>query len=205
MTPPKKKSKLIIFLSILVGGFNVLLWIGAILSLASYIIEDRQTPGQGNKENMYLAIVLVLVVLITSIFQFYQEHKSSSIMEGFSNMVPPKAMVIRSGKKREVPASELVVGDLVECKGGDRCPADIRVIKAQGFKLDYSSLTGENDPITKTMECTHRNPMESKNVGLFSTNVVEGSARGVVILTGDKTIMGRIAALTSEVRYELWG
>ncbi|CAD5207829.1 unnamed protein product [Bursaphelenchus okinawaensis] len=200
LTPPKEKSKLLVFLLILVTGFNMLLWLGAIGSFTSFVVEWMAKPNQTpNKDNLYLATVLFLVVLITSLFQFYQENKSSTIMKGFANMVPPMATVIRDGKHREVPAADLVIGDVVECKGGDRCPADIRVTKSQGFKLDYSSLTGENDPITKTPEFTHNNPMESRNVGLFSTNVVEGTARGVVILTGDRTIMGRIAALTSQV------
>ncbi|CAD5210637.1 unnamed protein product [Bursaphelenchus xylophilus] len=198
LTPPKAKSKLVMFLLILVTGFNILLWIGSIASLTSFLIEYYVQP-QYNIENLYLAAVLFLVVVITSVFQFYQENKSSTIMKGFADMVPPMATVIRDGKHKEIQVQDLVVGDLVECKGGDRCPADIRIIKSQGFKLDYSSLTGENDPITKTPEFTHNNPLESRNVALFSTNVVEGYCKGIVMLTGDRTIMGRIAALTSQV------
>ncbi len=72
-------------------------------------------------------------------------------------------------------AEELVVGDLVEVKFGDRVPADIRVLKAQGFKVDNSSLTGESEPQTRGAEFTNENPLETKNLAFFSTFAVEGS------------------------------
>merc|ERR1712110_71860 len=81
--------------------------------------------------------------------------------------------------------------------GGDRIPADIRVIEASGMKVDNSSLTGESEPQTRTPEFTHDNPLETKNIAFFSTNCNEGSATGIVIKCGDDTVMGRIATLAS--------
>merc|ERR1712110_833949 len=81
--------------------------------------------------------------------------------------------------------------------GGDRIPADIRVIEAAGMKVDNSSLTGESEPQTRTPEFTHDNPLETKNIAFFSTNCNEGSATGIVIKCGDDTVMGRIATLAS--------
>ena len=78
-------------------------------------------------------------------------------------------------------------------KGGDRIPADIRVIQAAGFKVDNSSLTGESEPQSRSPEFTNDNPLETKNLAFFSTNCVEGAGRGIVVQTGDNTIMGRIA------------
>lgn len=94
-------------------------------------------------------------------------------------------------------AEEVVVGDLVEIKGGDRVPADLRIISAHGCKVDNSSLTGESEPQTRSPDCTHDNPLETRNITFFSTNCVEGTARGVVVATGDRTVMGRIATLAS--------
>ena len=91
----------------------------------------------------------------------------------------------------------MVVGDLVEIKGGDRIPADIRIIVAHGCKVDNSSLTGESEPQTRLPELTNENPLETKNLAFFSTNCVEGTAQGIVIGTGDRTIIGRIANLAS--------
>lgn len=88
--------------------------------------------------------------------------------------------------------------------GGDKVPADMRVIDARGlkvsstihflipsnelFEVDNSSMTGESEPQSRNNQCTSPNPLETKNIALFSTNVVEGTAKGIVILTGDKTV-----------------
>ncbi|XP_047009597.1 sodium/potassium-transporting ATPase subunit alpha-2 isoform X4 [Ictalurus punctatus] len=118
-------------------------------------------------------------------------------MDSFKNMVPQQALVIREGEKKQIIAEEVVLGDLVEIKGGDRIPADLRFISSSGCKVDNSSLTGESEPQTRSPDCTHENPLESRNIGFFSTNCVEGTARGIVIATGDRTVMGRIATLAS--------
>uniref|UniRef100_A0A674MDJ6 ATPase Na+/K+ transporting subunit alpha 3b n=1 Tax=Takifugu rubripes TaxID=31033 RepID=A0A674MDJ6_TAKRU len=146
---------------------------------------------------LYLGIVLTAVVIITGCFSYFQEAKSSKIMESFKNMVPQQALVIREGEKVQINAEEVVAGDLIEVKGGDRIPADIRVVSAHGCKVDNSSLTGESEPQSRSPDCTHDNPLETRNVAFFSTNCVEGTARGIVICTGDRTVMGRIATLTS--------
>ncbi|KAK2186782.1 hypothetical protein NP493_189g04015 [Ridgeia piscesae] len=99
------------------------------------------------------------------------------------------AYTIQSTKQEDVP------GDNV--KFGDRVAADIRVISAHGFKVDNSSLTGESEPQSRSPECTSDNPLETKNLAFFSTNAVEGTCRGLVIATGDRTVMGRIANLAS--------
>uniref|UniRef100_A0A8C7LF80 Sodium/potassium-transporting ATPase subunit alpha-3 n=1 Tax=Oncorhynchus kisutch TaxID=8019 RepID=A0A8C7LF80_ONCKI len=146
---------------------------------------------------LYLGIVLSAVVIITGCFSYFQEAKSSKIMESFKNMVPQQALVIREGEKMQINAEEVVAGDLVEVKGGDRIPADLRIVSAHGCKVDNSSLTGESEPQSRSPDCTHDNPLETRNVAFFSTNCVEGTARGIVVCTGDRTVMGRIATLTS--------
>ncbi|PIO27201.1 hypothetical protein AB205_0026880, partial [Aquarana catesbeiana] len=146
---------------------------------------------------LYLGVVLAAVVIVTGCFSYYQEAKSSKIMDSFKNMVPQQALVIREGEKLQINAEAVVVGDLVEVKGGDRVPADMRIISSNGCKVDNSSLTGESEPQTRSPEFTHENPLETRNIAFFSTNCVEGTARGVVIATGDRTVMGRIATLAS--------
>ena len=85
-------------------------------------------------------------------------------------------------------------------KFGDRIPADLRVLEANRFKVDNSSLTGESDPQLRTPEYTHENPLETKNLAFFSTNAVEGTATGMVVNIGDNTVMGRIAGLVSGLK-----
>ena len=76
-------------------------------------------------------------------------------------------------------------------KFGDQVPADLRILAADGMKVDNSSLTGESEPQTRTNQCTDENPLETKNIAFFGTNVVEGTGEGMVVNIGDDTVMGR--------------
>merc|ERR1711970_1652793 len=127
------------------------------------------------------------------------EAKSSKIMESFKNMVPKQALVIRDGQKELMLAREIVRGDIIEVKGGDQIPADLRIVQSNGMKVDNSSLTGESEPQGREADESDTTVLEAKNIAFFSTNCVEGSARGIVIKCGDDTVMGRIAALASNV------
>uniref|UniRef100_A0A8B9KUA6 Sodium/potassium-transporting ATPase subunit alpha n=1 Tax=Astyanax mexicanus TaxID=7994 RepID=A0A8B9KUA6_ASTMX len=196
LTPPPTTPEWVKFCRQLFGGFSILLWIGAILCFLAYAIQAA-TEDEPAGDNLYLGIVLSAVVIITGCFSYFQEAKSSKIMESFKNMVPQQALVIREGEKMQINAEEVVAGDLVEVKGGDRIPADLRIISSHGCKVDNSSLTGESEPQTRSPDCTHDNPLETRNIAFFSTNCVEGTARGIVVCTGDRTVMGRIATLTS--------
>lgn len=82
--------------------------------------------------------------------------------------------------------------DLFQVKFGDRIPADIRIIEARGFKVDNSSLTGESEPQSRGADFTNENPLETKNLAFFSTNAVEGTAKGIVICCGDNTVSVRL-------------
>ncbi|XP_062816444.1 sodium/potassium-transporting ATPase subunit alpha-2-like [Anolis carolinensis] len=196
LTPPPTTPEWVKFCRQLFGGFSILLWIGAVLCFIAYGIQELM-ESHAQMDHLYLGIVLTSVVVITGFFSYYQEAKSSQIMESFKHMVPQKALVIRDGKRTQINAEEVVVGDLVEIKGGDRIPADLRIVSASGCKVDNSSLTGESEPQSRSADYTHDNPLETRNICFFSTNCVEGTARGVVILTGDDTVMGRIASLAS--------
>ncbi|KAL3091724.1 hypothetical protein niasHT_024306 [Heterodera trifolii] len=198
LSPPRTTPEWVKFCKNLFGGFALLLWVGAILCYVAYSV-DALTLERPSKDNLYLGIVLMSVVIITGCFQYFQERKSSKIMESFKNLVPTYALVIRDGEKRQIPSSQLVVGDIVEVKGGDRVPADIRITQAHGFKVDNSSLTGESEPQSRSPDCTHDEPLETRNLAFFSTNAVEGTASGVVVNTGDRTVMGRIAHLASDL------
>jgi sodium/potassium-transporting ATPase subunit alpha len=118
-------------------------------------------------------------------------------MDSFAKLVPAMATVIRDGKMIQLQCDELVVGDMVDVKFGDAITADIRILECQGFKVDNSSLTGESEPQSRSAICTDDNPMETKNLAFFSTNALEGTAKGIVVAVGDKTFIGRIADLAS--------
>merc|ERR1711935_368174 len=197
LTPPKQTPEWVKFCQCLFSGFAMLLWVGAILCFVAYSIQATNYEEPPD-DNLYLGVVLSAVVTVTGIFSYYQESKSAKIMEGFKNLVPQYALVRRNnGEKLTITADTLTLGDIVEIKFGDRCPADLRVLEARGFKVDNSSLTGESEPQARSPEFTHENPLETKNLAFFSTNAVEGTCVGMVVNIGDNTVMGRIAGLAS--------
>nr|AAH54591.1 Atp1a1a.3 protein [Danio rerio] len=198
LTPPVTTPEWVKFCRQLFGGFQTLLWIGALLCFFAYSIQAASEEEPAN-DNLYLGLVLAFVVTVNGCFSYYQDAKSSRIMDSFRNLVPQKALVVRDGEKSVIDAEDVVVGDLVEVKGGDRIPADVRIVSSQGCKVDNSSLTGESEPQTRAPEMSSDNPLETRNIAFFSTNCVDGAARGVVVNTGDRTVMGRIASLASSL------
>merc|ERR1711892_1006193 len=196
LTPPPTTPEWIKFCQNLFSGFACLLWLGAILCFLAYGIQ-ASAYEEPPDDNLYLGVVLTAVVTVTGVFSYYQESKSAKIMESFKNLVPQFARVHRDGKKVDIEAKYITLGDIVEVKFGDRLPADIRVMESKGFKVDNSSLTGESEPQLRTPEYTHENTLETKNLAFFSTNAVEGTMKGIVVNIGDNTVMGRIAGLAS--------
>ena len=197
LTPPKKMPGWLKFLKITFEGFSLLLWVGAIMCFVAFGIDRSANGEEASMDNLYLGLVLVAVVLITSTFTYYQEAKSEAIMESFEKMVPQKANVIRDGEVDSVESRELVPGDIVQVEKGDRVPADILILEATSFKVDNSSLTGESEPVSKSSEFTDEGVFETENLAFFSTNAVEGSAKGLVIRIGDVTAVGHIASLAT--------
>lgn len=125
-------------------------------------------------------------------------QSSSQIMASITGMIPAESLVLREGQQQRVPATDLVVGDVIYLSLGNKCPADFRILECSGdFKLDRSVLTGESEPVAATVENTDSNFMESRNIGMQGTHVVSGNGVGLVIQTGDNTVFGRIAKLSS--------
>lgn len=191
-----------IFRHNLFGWFQCVLWCGAILNFVGYFFSDKidsgnDSSGHSGKEYLYLGCVITATIVGTGLFGFYQEAKNMAVMSGFEKMVPPNATVIRDGVKKVIPNTDIVLGDIVEMTGGQIVPADVRIITCSNFKTDMSSLTGESEPIKHRPECTNANPLESKNMVFFGCPITEGTAKGIVIATGELTQMGKIAGLVT--------
>ena len=124
-------------------------------------------------------------------------------MEGFKRLTPQTCQVLRAGQKCTMDAALLVKGDVVYVSIGDRVPADLRVVEAQSFKVDNSSLTGESEPQSRKPECTNENPLETANIAFYSTHALEGHMVGIVVNTGDQTVIGRIASLVNTSKKHL--
>ncbi|POM62354.1 Sodium/potassium-transporting ATPase subunit alpha [Phytophthora palmivora] len=191
LTPPKQTPEIVKYIRELTGLFSLLLWVGGALCIIIYGL-------QGDPNNLYLGIVLFLVVIITGTFSYFQNAKSSNLMESFKQMMPTVTTVIREGKSQKIDASQLVRGDIIVLKGGDKVPADIRVLEcSDDLTVDNSCLTGEPEPLKRIPDCTDENPLETKNLCFFGTFIPQGSGKGVVVRVGDKTVMGRIAKLAT--------
>ncbi|XP_054008897.1 sodium/potassium-transporting ATPase subunit alpha-like [Hylaeus anthracinus] len=200
LTPPRKTSNVLKFLRRCFGGFSLLIWIGALLCFFNYFLEYG-AYGEASNEHLGLGIVLVALTLVTGMFSHYQESKSSRIMESFQQMLPQKTTVLRDGEKKELSVAELVVGDIVLLETGNRVPADIRILECQGLKIDNASITGESIPLLRSANVHPTGSViEAKNMVLFSTDIVEGTGKGVVVACGDYTVMGRIAKLTTKLK-----
>jgi len=96
--------------------------------------------------------VILAVVLINAIIGFVQEGRAEKAMESIRGMLSLKAKVVRDGEQRELPAEELVPGDIVLLGSGDRVPADVRIVEARNAQADEAALTGESEPVTKQVE-----------------------------------------------------
>ena len=204
LTPPQVTPWYIKFLLQFSNFFALLLLGGGVLCFVGYSIDSEK-----DQTNLYLGVVLFAVVMITATFSFLQEAKSEKIMEGFKNMIPKKCKAIRGGKAVVVDAWELVPGDVVELNDGDQVPADVRVMRSNELKVDNSSLTGESEPQDRSPELARDSkgeivtqPLEATNLCFYTTIINSGSGRGVVIGTGDRTVMGQIAGLATETSNE---
>ncbi len=118
------------------------------------------------------------------------------IVASFSKMQPTIATVKRNGIEIQVNAEELVPGDIVRIRLGEKVPADCRLISCDDLQVNTSQLTGESAPVICTIKCTNQNVMETTNLVFYSSLVVQGAGEGIVVNIGDATVLGQIGKLT---------
>ncbi|XP_026667920.1 sodium/potassium-transporting ATPase subunit alpha-like [Ceratina calcarata] len=197
LTPPKVTPEYIKFIKCLFHGFAALLWICALLCFLLYGIS-MLTEGTGGGIE-WLGVIISGICLFSGLSAYIQESKNIKVMESFKKMVPTFATVIRGGKKLRIVTERIVPGDLVYIQNGDKVPADVRIIECRGLRVENSSITGESEPEARTNYPTDDNPLESSNVAFFSSFAVDGEGMGIVLATGDRTMIGRLAGLTSQI------
>ncbi|QOC23529.1 HAD-IC family P-type ATPase [Wenzhouxiangella sp. AB-CW3] len=147
------------------------------------------------------AAVILAVVLINAAIGFIQEGKAEKAMEAISEMLALKARVRRGGQWRSIPAEELVPGDIVEVRAGDRVPADIRLLETHGLRVDQAALTGESVPVGKRAEADEEDTdLADRRAMIYSGSMTtNGQATGMVTVTGEKTELGRISDMLQHV------
>ena len=144
------------------------------------------------------AAVIFIIVIVNAVIGIVQEKKAQSSLEALRNMSAPTAKVLRQGEESVIPASELVVGDIVMLGDGDMVPADMRLIDSANLKVQEASLTGESVPSEKEAEdiLPEDCPLgDRSNMAYTSAIVTYGRATGVVVATGMDTEVGNIAGM----------
>ena len=172
----------------LINPFNIVLMIVAAVTLVTdVILADQPNPAT--------FIMLVLVILISGIISFVQSERSNSAAQKLQKMISNRIDVIRNGSTVEIDIEEAVPGDVVKLASGDMIPGDVRFIESKDLFIDQSQLTGESNPVEK-----FAGPDEEgdditglDNIGFMGSNIVSGSAKAVVLATGNQTYFGSMA------------
>ena len=188
----KKKTKLSMFLSQLKDTMIYILFAAAAISIFLGEISD--------------AIIILIVVLINATIGMIQESKAEQALEALKKLSSPYAVVRRDGQVMEIPASELVVGDVVILEAGRVIPADLRLISTVNLKIEESALTGESVPVDKDADYVTDKEIgigDQINMAFSSTSVAYGRGEGIVVFTGMDTEIGKIATLINESAEEL--
>lgn len=179
------------------GGFCSILWVGVIV----FFLCWRPLSHPPSPTNLALAILLIIVNLIHAAFSAFQDWSTSRIMNSILDLLPSECVVIREGKTMKIPASELAVGDIVWLHVGDKVPADVRLVETSSdVRFDRAVLTGESEEVEGNVDSFDQTFLEAPNIALMGTHVTNGHAKGVVVLTGPRTVMGRISILTTTTK-----
>lgn len=195
----KKKGTAARLLAAFVNPFTLIL-----LALAAVsVVTDIVLAAEG-EENYITVIVIAVMVAVSGILRFVQESRGGAAAEKLSAMITTTACVSRNGEgKREIPVSELVVGDEVHLSAGDMIPADLRIVAAKDLFVAQSALTGESAPEEKKAEpCDAGSLTNCGCLAFMGTNVVSGSGVGIVAATGEGTLFGQTAKTLSAGRTE---
>lgn len=177
-------------LATLFTPFNsILLGIVLVLCYTDIILPPK--PSYAN------IIIIIVLVLISTFLEFFEEYRSNKAAEKLKEMVATTATVIRDGKKIQIPIKDVVLRDIVLLSAGDMIPADLRVIEAKDLYLGESSLTGESDSVKKTVNLEEIEEIESvtdlETICFMGTNIISGSGKGAVIKTANDTYFGKVA------------
>ncbi|KAJ2579165.1 hypothetical protein GGH95_003246, partial [Coemansia sp. RSA 1836] len=192
LTPPKKKSSWRKFLTCLTSLFNLMLIAAGVLE---YILLG--IDYENNKPNIYMGAILIVVAFINAAVEWWQQRKSENTLAALLKMIPAKTHVIRERRLEAIQSADVVAGDVLFLRMGDKIPADCYVFSASDLKVDNSSLTGESEPQERGAGNSMRSALEATNLAFNGTLAVSGEAYAVVVRTGDSTVLGQIAGLTA--------
>ena len=172
----------------IINPFNIVLLIVAGVTLVTDVIISTE-PSWAT------FLMLIFVVIVSAVISFVQEEKSNSAAQKLQNMITNKIDVIRNGSSMEISIEEVVPGDIVKLASGDMLPGDVRFIETKDLFTDQSQLTGESQPVEKFAgpDPEGSEITELDNIGFMGGNIVSGSAKAVILTTGNQTYIGSMA------------
>lgn len=180
------------FFASLFSPFNsILLGISFILIYTDIILPENPSPAN--------IIVIAVLIIVSTLLEFIEVFRSNNAAEKLKELVETTATVIRNGKEKKIPIKEVTLNDIVVLSAGDMIPADLRIIESKDLYVGQSSITGESDAVRKltNTELESIDDIDSitdlDTICFMGTNVISGSAKAVVIRTGDNTYFGRVA------------
>ncbi len=148
------------------------------------------------------AIAILVIVLLNGILGFVQEYRAGKALEALRNLTAPTAQVVRDGRPHEIPAREIVPGDIIILETGDLVPADARLVETRNLSVDQAVLTGESAPVRKEAEpaVPPDTPLPDRTTMVYSSTIAtRGRGRALVTATGVRTELGKIAQLVQEI------
>lgn len=191
VTHGKKEPLIKRLLNAFVNPFTAILFVLAIVSAFTDIIW-----AQAGEKDPTTVIIIATMVMISGVLRFVQETRSGNAAAKLSAMIRTTASVERAESGcTEIPMDEIVVGDVVHLSAGDMVPADIRITFAKDLFVSQSALTGESEPVEKLaqVQITGDSSTQAANLVFMGSNVISGSAIGVVLATGNDTLLGDMA------------
>ncbi len=190
LSEDKKINPFMIFLS----QFNsFIIWILIIAVVISFFLGEFVD-----------ATIIIIILVLNAVFGFLQEYRAEKVMATLKKLNALKCKVMRKRNIFEIPAEEVVPGDILILSEGEKVPADARIIEEDGLYIDESSLTGESNAVKKTNNLISNKIGigDQRNMVFASTNVTKGKAKAIVVSIGMKTEIGKIANMINEVKEE---
>lgn len=172
-----------------INPFNIILLVLGMISLATDVVLASDFA-----RNATTAVIIFFMILISGTIRLIQEIRAKNASKQLNRLIHESITVRREGELREIPAEELVVGDIVLLSAGDRVPADIRLTKVSDLFISKAAITGESAILEKNAQVSSYSNPESlpqlENLAFMATTVISGKGEGIVLAVGKDTLYG---------------
>ncbi len=172
---------------------SFLIYILIIATIISFLL--------GNKID---GIVILSIVILNASIGFFQQYKAEKAIISLRNLLVPTSIVIRDGKYQKIPSSDIAIGDILVFETGDKINADCRVIESKNLQTNEAVLTGESMPVNKLDKKLASKTLLAERLNMLysGTQIVRGSAKGIVVATGSNSEFGKIASQLQEIKIQ---